>query len=72
MGMRGPKPTYRWSRWFSRGAFDVLDRQHGCSRESFVQQMRNAASRRGLSLRVTQLDDGVRVVVRPKRLNVVT
>lgn len=61
---------YPWDRWFSTGKFLLVRGQDYSGRtDSFVQQIRQRASDRGLRLRVWVAPDGsaVRVTVQPPK-----
>lgn len=55
MKKRGAKPKYAWDSWFQLGKFTARRGvDYLCSPASFVQQLRNAASRRGLIVHVVE------------------
>lgn len=61
---RGPKPKYHWDEWFASGRFVLLRKKHySCSESSIVQQVRNAASARGLKVRARSERNGVVIEV---------
>ena len=63
--MRGRKRLYDWGRWFTRERFTLRrGADFACEPASMAQQLRNAASARGLWLVVTV--DGNEVRVSPR------
>lgn len=58
------KLIYAWDDWF-RPPRIVLSKgtHYQCSTSTFMQQIRNAASKRGLSVSVTELHTGAGVLV---------
>lgn len=60
----GRKRQYDWPRWFSRRRFTLtggIDYQ--CSTKSMAQQVRNAASARGILVSIVESPGGLTVVV---------
>jgi hypothetical protein len=60
-----PSPIYPWDSWFARESFRLVrGRDYDCPVSSIIQQVRNAASRRGLGVSVSEGKDGtLRVTV---------
>jgi hypothetical protein len=48
------RSLYRWDAWFSRPRFSIRHRDYNCSRSSMCQQIRNAASERGVLVSVEE------------------
>ena len=53
-----------WDRWFAGGSFRALRRRDfDCRTDTFIQQVRNAARRHGMSVSIKVSDDGTAVDV---------
>ena len=61
----GAKRLYDWGKWFGRERLILRPgRDYQCSRASFVQQLRNAAAARGVSIHIARTNgDSVVVAV---------
>ena len=59
-----PRPMYDWQRWFRRRKF-ILKRgvDYRCQTSSMVQQIRNAAYKRGLSVSLEEDNGALTVTV---------
>jgi len=63
--MKSRSPNYPWSRWFNRKRFRLLrGLDYNCGDGSFAQQIRNAAARLGVSVRLVETELGFLVEVR--------
>ena len=65
-GSKGSVPRYHWEEWFNSGRFTLRRGEYFiCSAPTMVQNIRTAASKRGLSIRVWTAADGstIRVTV---------
>jgi hypothetical protein len=60
----GRPPLYRWEQWFRAEKF-ILRRgvDYTCPTSSMIQQLRNAASRHRVSVRILDLGDSLTVFV---------
>lgn len=64
MGQRGPKSTYPWSEWFEQKRLRAVGgRDYRCTQRSFVQQLRNAATKMGYLVHVKRLPNCVSVLI---------
>jgi hypothetical protein len=59
-----PAKIYNWEKWFARRRFTLRrGADYDCSHSSMAQQIRNAASARGLGVRLVEGDRGITVLV---------
>lgn len=59
-----PARLYSWDDWFSKDVFTIRQRRdYHCSTSSMVQQVRNAASARGLLVEIQDLGHSILVKV---------
>lgn len=64
MDRRGRRPLYAWDRWFGAGSFRLArGTDYHCATTMMVQQVRNQARRRRLSVQVIETRDGMDVTV---------
>lgn len=68
--MKTKPKIYDWDAWFARGHFILRRGQHfRCGQASIVQQARNAASERGLSIHLIEKYGSIDVTVRDADAN---
>ena len=59
-----PTKLYLWDKWFARRRFSLRrGYDYFCTQSSMSQQIRNAASARGLAVGIVETDDGLTVLV---------
>jgi hypothetical protein len=59
-----PKPLYHWDAVFRKGKWHWRrGRDYHCGTSSIAQQIRNAASRRGHRVHLTETENGITVAV---------
>lgn len=59
-----PAKIYDWDGWFERRTFRLTaDLDYDCGTVSMAQQVRNAATARGLRVRVVERPDGLTITV---------
>ncbi len=64
----GAPRKYDWDAWFKRGTFLLIKgREYTCSQSAIAQQVRVAASKRGLSVTLQDVDSGMAVKVKERK-----
>lgn len=63
-----PAKKYDWEAWFGRDRFRLLrGRDYSCSQGAMAQQIRQAASKLGVSVHVVESESGFSVFVAERR-----
>lgn len=62
-----PAAKYPFDSWFAQGKVVLVKgRDYHCSNASFISQLRSAASKRGMALRIAEIGEVITVLSAPK------